>query len=261
MSVISLLTDFGLDDNYVGVMKAVILNIDPKAKILDLAHNVERHNITEAAFLLKGSFKYFPKKTLFLVIVDPGVGSRRKAIIVKTEDYVFIGPDNGVLSLALNQVKIEKIIEITNKRYFLKPVSDTFHGRDIFSPVAGFLSGGIPIEEFGRKIEKLKSLNLPKVDIKDGLLRGEIIYVDHFGNLVTNIERDSFYDFINNRKFRIHFKKEVFERINKSYTQTDIGKPLVIWGSFGNLEISVNRTSAKDYFRVKKGEPVKIVRC
>jgi len=261
VSVISLLTDFGLDDNYVGVMRGVILNIDPKAKILDLTHNVERHNIIQAAFLLKGSFKYFPKKTIFLVVVDPGVGSRRKAVIVKTKDYVFIGPDNGVLSLALSQTKIEKIIEITNKRYFIKPVSDTFHGRDIFSPVAGFLSGGIPIEEFGRKIDKLKSLNLPKVDIKDDLLGGEIIYVDRFGNLITNIEKGSFYDFVNKKKFKIHFKRGIFERINKSYTQTDTGRPLVIWGSFGNLEISVNRGSAKDYFKVKGRESVKIVRC
>jgi S-adenosylmethionine hydrolase len=258
--IISLLTDFGLEDNYVGVMKAVILRINPSAQILDLTHNVKRHNIIEAAFLLKGSFKYFPEGTIFLVVVDPGVGSKRKAIIVKTKDYTFIAPDNGVLSPTLKETSVNRIIEITNKRYFLKPVSDTFHGRDIFSPIAAFLSKGIPLESFGREIREFKDLEIPEVKIKDNKLLGEIIYIDGFGNLISNIQRDIFYDFLGNKKFRIHFKGEVFKKINRSYAEMVEGKPLVIFGSFDSLEISVNRGNAKDYFRAKEKDKIEITR-
>jgi len=261
MNLISLLTDFGLEDNYVGVMKAVILKINPKAKILDLSHNVERQNITEAALLLKSSFRYFPKGTIFLVIVDPGVGSKRKVIAVKTKNYIFVGPDNGVLSLALKETGIDKIIEISNKKYFLKPVSDTFHGRDIFSPVAGFLSKGVSLENFGKDINGFKDLDLPKVKIKDDKLFGEIIYIDGFGNLISNVQRDILYDFVDKRRFKIYFKKKIFEGINRSYAETKIGEPLVIFGSFNNLEISVNQRNALNYFKAKKGDLLKIVRC
>lgn len=261
VSIISLLTDFGLDDNYVGVMKAVILNINPDAKILDLTHNIKRHNKLEAAFLLKGSFRYFPKGTIFLVVVDPGVGSKRKAIIIKTKNYTFIGPDNGVLSLALKETRIDRIIEITNKRYFLKPISDTFHGRDIFSPVSGFLSKGEPLENFGKEIKGFKDLEIPEVKIKDNGLFGEIIYIDHFGNLISNIGKDIFYDFIDKKKFKIHFKKEVFEKTNKGYAEVNTGEPLIIFGSFNNLEISINRGSALSYFKAKEKDKIEVIRC
>lgn len=246
MTIITLLTDFGLEDNFVGVMKGVILGINPVARIVDITHNVRPQDIMSAAFLLKGSYKYFPKGTIHLVVVDPGVGSKRKAIIVKTEDYIFVGPDNGVLSLALDECKIKKIIHITNVNYFLKPVSDTFHGRDVFAPVTGYLAKGIQLEKFGREVREYKKLDIPKV--KAG--KGQIIYIDRFGNLVTNIPKGV--------SGKIQFKGISIDKISSSYAEVEIGRPLAIFGSFGNLEISIRNGSAKDYFRAKIGDEVRI---
>lgn len=245
MSIVTFLTDFGLDDNFVGVMKGVILGINPDVRIVDITHNVKPQDITGAAFLLKSSYKFFPKGTIHLVVVDPGVGSRRKAIIVKTKDYIFVGPDNGVLSLALKECRIEKIINITNKKYFLKPVSNTFHGRDVFAPVSGLLSKGDAIGRFGERIKEYKRLEIPKPTLSEG----EIIYIDHFGNLVTNIGKAIIK--------KIQFKGVSINKINTGYMETKKGHPLAIFGSSGNLEISVNQGSAKKYFHAKIGDKVR----
>lgn len=244
MSIITLLTDFGLEDNFVGVMKGVILGINPVARIVDITHNVRPQDIMSAAFLLKGSYRFFPKGTIHLVVVDPGVGSKRKAIIVKTMDYYFVGPDNGVLSIALSE--IEKIINITNEKYFLKSVSNTFHGRDVFAPVAGYLSKGVQLERFGREVREYKKLDIPKV--KAG--KGQIIYIDRFGNLVTNIPKGV--------SGKIQFKGISIDKISSSYAEVEIGMPLAIFGSFGNLEISIREGSARDYFHAKIGDEVRI---
>jgi len=196
MSVISLITDFGQKDNFVGVMKSVILSINPTAKIVDVCHEVKPHDILTGAFLLKSSFKYFPKGSLHLVVVDPGVGSERKKLLVKTKDYYFVAPDNGVLSLALKGQAPSKIIEITNKKYFLKPASDTFHGRDIFAPVAAYLSEGKNLSTFGKRIKSIKELRLSQPQITSKALAGEIIYIDRFGNLVSNIDKEMLDNFI-----------------------------------------------------------------
>lgn len=244
MSVITLLTDFGLEDNFVGVMKGVILGINPSARIVDITHTVEPHDVFGAGFLLKGAYRFFPKGTIHLVIVDPGVGSQRKAIIAKTKDYYFVGPDNGVLSLALEGQRVERVIDITNKKYFLKPASDTFHGRDIFAPVCAYLSKGIPVERFGKEIGEYKKLTIP-VPKED---RGEVIYIDRFGNLVTNI---------NNRRIKLVKFKGVKIGVVRSYSEVEVGKPLAVFGSFGYLEIGVNQGSAKDYFKAKIGDEVR----
>lgn len=247
MPIITLLTDFGLEDNFVGVMKGVILGINPDVSIVDITHNVRQHNIMEAAFLLKGSYRFFPKGTIHLVVVDPGVGSHRKAIIVKTRDYYFIGPDNGVLSLALEGQRVERVINITNEKYFLKPVSNTFHGRDVFTPVASYLSKDIPLERFGEEIRGYKKLDIPK--FKSG--KGQVIYIDRFGNLITNIPKGM--------SGKIQFKGISIDKISSSYAEVRIGKPLAIFGSFGYLEIGVNQRSAEDYFKAKVGDVVRIV--
>ncbi len=268
--IISLLTDFGLRDNFVGVIKGVILGIDPGIKLVDISHEVPQGDISQAAFLLKSSYKYFPCGTVHLVVVDPGVGSRRKAIIVKTPRYYFIGPDNGVLSLALEREKrIENIVSITNRRFFLEPVSNTFHGRDIFAPVAAHLVCGRDINEFGIPQDGYQQLEFPSPKIiqirkhvtygKNRVLQGEIIYIDHFGNLITNIQKDIFKRFVGKRRFFICLGEErVIGRINKNYSQTPKGSPLSIFGSSGNLEISVNCGSAREYFGASVGQIVKI---
>lgn len=258
MRAISLITDFGLKDNFVGVMKAVILRINPQARIIDLCHEVAAQNILQAAFLLKGSLKYFAKGTVFLAVVDPGVGSQRKKIVVKTENYFFVAPDNGVLSFALKDEAPKEIIEITNEKYFLIPVSDTFHGRDIFAPVAAHLSRLKPPAAFGRRIKSLKELELPEAKAAAKCLEGQVIYIDRFGNLVTNIREDVAVDFIKNKRFELSFKNRVIKRISRSYCEAMESEPLVLIGSFGYLEIAVNFGSAERYFKAKLYDKVTV---
>jgi len=256
VSVISLITDFGQNDNFVGVIKGVILSINPNAKIVDICHEVKPHDILTGAFLLKSSFKYFPKGSLHLVVVDPGVGSERKNLLVKTKDYFFIAPDNGVLSPALKGQVSLKIIEITNKNYFLKPTSDTFHGRDIFAPTVAYLSKGEDFSKFGKRIKSIKELRLPQVKITSKDLIGEIIYIDRFGNLVSNIDKEMLDNFIKDKKFRIYIKDKTIEKLSHSYSEGTYLKPLALIDSFNYLEIALNWGSACNYLKAKKGAEV-----
>jgi S-adenosylmethionine hydrolase len=260
MSIISLITDFGLKDNFVGVIKAVILGVNPDSQIVDICHEIKPQDILEAAFLLRGSYRYFPRDSLHVVVVDPGVGSRRRKILVKTKNYYFMAPDNGVLSLALKEELPLKIIEITNEKYFLKPASNTFHARDIFAPVAGFVSKGIHINQFGRATKSLKELEIPEVKIKSDSLSGEIIYIDRFGNLVSNIGKKQLDNFIKNKKFRILIGKKSIERLSRAYSDVAPLQPLALMDSFGYLEIALNLGSAKDYFGIDKGDEITIKR-
>jgi len=257
MGVIALLTDFGLNDNFVGVMKGVIYRINPEVKIVDLSHQVEPHNIREAAFLLRSSYPYFPERTVFLIVVDPGVGSERKSVIVETEKYLFVAPDNGVLSF-LRETDMKRIIQITNEEYFLKPVSRTFHGRDIFAPVAAYLSKGEKVEKFGPGMRKIEKLRFPEPQVKNNRLVGEVIYVDRFGNLITNINQDTFLRFIKTKKFRIVIGKAKISKINFSYQEGKEGLPIGIFGSFDNLEISLYRDDASRRLNLHKGSKIYI---
>jgi hypothetical protein len=257
---ISLLTDFGLADNFVAVMKAVILKINPDAKIIDICHNIEPYDILGAGFILESSYKYFPKGTVHLVVVDPGVGSKRKAILVKTEDYFFLGPDNGIFSLALKNQKIDKIIQVTNSQYFLKPVSNTFHGRDIFAPVAAWISKGVKLENLGSKIIKIKEIDLPQPQIFKNKLIGEIIYIDRFGNLISNIGKNIFDKFVNKNYYQIIFKDKKIDKISKSYSHVKKGSILATFGSFNRLEISLSRRNAERLLKAKKKDSIIIQR-
>ncbi len=256
MAIITLLTDFGLNDNFAGVIKGVMLRINPKIQIVDISHNINPQDILEGAILLANSFKFFPKGAIHMAVVDPGVGSERRPILVKAGDYFFIAPDNGILSLALKDEKVKKIIHLTNKRFFLKPVSDTFHGRDIFAPVAAYFSLGRRIGDFGRPIKKIKNLELPEVRFEKDLLIGEVIYIDRFGNLVTNIRKENFNDFVGKRDFVIEFKGILLDTISGSYSERDRNSPLAIWDSFSYLEIAINQGSAKESFSARIGSKV-----
>jgi len=244
----------------VGVMKAVILKINPRVRIIDLCHQVRPQDILEAAFLLKGSFRFFPRGTVHLVVVDPGVGSKRKSILVKTKDFYFIAPDNGVLSLALADEPIQKIIEITNEKYFLKPLSPTFHGRDIFAPVAGYLSLGKSMDAFGKRLNAIRKLDLAMPRRMKDKLIGEVIYIDRFGNLITNIHKDQFRDFVANSHFKICIAGKELRKLSRSYQEVGVNKPLAIFSSFGNLEISVREANARKFLSVDKGMPIQIVK-
>lgn len=260
MHIITLLTDFGNKDNFVGVMKGVILKINPQAKIIDLSHNVASQNILEAAFLLQNSFKYFPKNTIHLAVVDPGVGSKRRKLLVKTKDYYFVAPDNGVLSPLLKKEGAREIIEITNDRYFLKPVSCTFHGRDIFAPVAAHLSLGERISVFGKSTETIKHLAFPLARRLKNKLKGEVIYVDRFGNLVTNITSKDFVHFIKEGRFKIRIANYQINKISRSYEEGGGLMPQAIFDSFDNLEIFLRQANAKERLSLDAGMTVEVLK-
>ncbi|MEK6559083.1 MAG: SAM-dependent chlorinase/fluorinase, partial [Planctomycetota bacterium] len=189
--VMTLLTDFGNQDAYVGVMKGVITGINPLANIIDICHNIPPQDVFNAAYLLYTSYKYFPRGTIHVAVVDPGVGTERNIVCVKTKDYFFLVPDNGLLSFIVQEEKPKVIVRLTNDRYFLPSPSNTFHGRDIFAPAAAYLSLGVKLRQLGIKINQLKQLDIPKPDYKKtGQLEGQIIYIDRFGNLITNIKKE-----------------------------------------------------------------------
>lgn len=253
-NIIALLTDFGLRDAYIGVMKAVILKISPKINIVDICHSIGPQNVQEGAFLLKTSYKYFKKGAIFIAVVDPGVGSKRNALIVETKNYAFLGPDNGILSIAAREDGIRKIIKIENKKYTLRNVSNTFHGRDIFAPIGACLSKGEKLEHFGKELKKMRRLNIPRPEyVENGALNGEIIYKDAFGNLITNISRNDL------NKANLLLKIGQFcEKIKlvKSYNEVKSGSAILIEGSAGYIEISINKGNAARHFKAKLGQKI-----
>src|SRR5712692_9720043 len=187
--VVALLTDFGLVDQYVGTMKGIIVSLAPHVNIVDISHSVSPQNIHEGAFLLWAAFRYFPRGTIFVAIVDPGVGTSRKIICAEGEGYIFLTPDNGLLKFVLGEVHASKIVSVENKRLFLPQVSQTFHGRDIFAPVCAHLANGVPLDKLGKEVvpETRPEYFLIFNCSKDTRLKGSIVYTDHFGNIVTNI--------------------------------------------------------------------------
>jgi len=261
MNIISLITDFGLTDNFVGAIKAAILKINPRAQIVDICHEVKPQDITQAAFLLRGAFRYFSPDSVHLAVVDPRVGSQRKKIIVRTKDYYFVAPDNGILGLALKDEPPIEVVDITNDKYFLKPASDTFHGRDIFAPVAAYISKGKNIREFGQRIKSIRELKLPEVRQAHGVLTGEVIYIDRFGNLISNIDKNMLYNFIGNKKIKIFIKNKTIDKLSRSYCAVSQLKPVALIDSFDYLEIAINGGSAKDSLGVDKGAKISIKIC
>jgi S-adenosylmethionine hydrolase len=249
-NLISLLTDFGHSDWYVGTMKGVIHSINPHARVVDICHAVKPHHIIGGAFMLSASYRYFPEGTVHMAVVDPGVGGERKPIIVKTERYHFVAPDNGLLSFALEAEKPLKIVEITNSEFFLKPVSRTFHGRDIFAPAAAHLSRGVPVEEFGGEIGEIVRIEAPKpILLGGGKARGHVLYIDTFGNAITDVPSSMLSGY-----FRLIIKGGVIEKVYDSYSQAAVGEVFGIIGSYGNLEIASKEESAAATLSLKEGD-------
>jgi S-adenosylmethionine hydrolase len=252
------MTDFGLADGFVGTMKGVIYTINPDAKVIDISHEVASQDISAASFLLAASYGYFPPGTVHVVVVDPGVGSQRRAIAVETEGYYFVAPDNGVLAHALAREKPVKSVELTNPAYFLRGVSDTFHGRDIFAPVAAHLSLSAKIEVLGVQVSDLVDIPLAKPKVGQDEIRGRIVYIDKFGNLITDIPRETLEKFVSGHQFVIRLAHLELDRISRSYASVPAGKPLALFNSFGNLEIAVNSGNAAEMLGVQRGEHILI---
>lgn len=246
--VIALLTDFGTRDYFVGAMKGAILSIAPKASIIDITHDIEPQDIRGAALTFAACYQDFPQGTVFVVVVDPGVGSNRRAIAATSGGYHFVAPDNGVLSFVL--AKNARLYELTNRKYFAREVSNTFHGRDIFAPVAGHLSSGISPSECGPEIDDPVLFEFPRpFRISDKVFSAEIIHIDHFGNLLTNLTPADL-----PTEFHIEMKGVTIERNLGYYAEAKSDEPFSILGSAGFLEIVVNQRSAKEHFSAQVGD-------
>ncbi|HJS22817.1 MAG TPA: SAM-dependent chlorinase/fluorinase [Pyrinomonadaceae bacterium] len=254
--MITLLTDFGTADYFVGAVKGAILSVNPKAVIADITHEIPPHDIEAGAFTLLASYKTFPVGTIHLAVVDPGVGSTRRPIVVSAADQFFVGPDNGIFSYICDRESSHRTFHITAEKYFRPSPSSTFHGRDIFAPVAAALSNGVKPEELGPEIDDEERLDsLDPVIKNEGKVKARIIHIDRFGNCITNITRDLFEDWEN---VRLVTKGKTIRDFRNFYGEASKTAPFGIWGSAGFLELSVNGGSAAKALRVKRGDKVVI---
>ncbi|MBI4295927.1 MAG: SAM-dependent chlorinase/fluorinase [Chloroflexi bacterium] len=267
-SVITLTTDFGLSDAYVAAMKGVILGINPQARLVDICHDIKSQNILQGAFILSTAYQFFPERTIHVVVVDPGVGTERRAIVLRTPSFDFVAPDNGVLSYVIAKscpqavrrgtpsVTIQPPLEavaITNQAYWRSPVSATFHGRDIFAPVAAHLSLGVPLEKLGEAIDWLTMLPLSQPQpTPDGGLTGKVLHIDNFGNLITNIRESD----IPQRKVEIEVGGRRIARLSRTFGDT-CGL-LALMGSSGHLEIALREGNARELLHAEIGDTIKI---
>lgn len=259
--IVTLLTDFGTVDYFVGAMKGALLNVNPAAQIIDITHEIQPHDIEAGAFTLLASFEAFPPGTIHVAVVDPGVGSSRRPIIVNGGGHVFVGPDNGVLGYVYERLESSRVFHVTNEKYFRGDVSATFHGRDVFAPVAGALSRGVEPAELGREVTDFVRLAFAAPERRaDGVLVGTVIHVDRFGNCITNISpRDFDAAKISGGVCLLAGGKEVraFRRFFADESDAT-GDPFAIWGSAGLLEIAVFRDSAACALGVGRGARVEI---
>ncbi|MGD2064863.1 MAG: SAM-dependent chlorinase/fluorinase [Dehalococcoidia bacterium] len=274
-SIITLTTDFGYDDAYVAALKGAILSTNPEASIIDISHSIEPQNILQGAFILGIAYRYFPKHTIHVAIVDPGVGSERQGVIVKTPSSLLVAPDNGILSYIIDDLFLVEsrsltehtqglrelvfksgleAVTITDPRFWRHPVSPTFHGRDIFAPVAAGLSLGISLYEFGEKIKSLHVLSMPRPTVDpDGNLIGLILHIDHFGSLITNIKNNE----LPGKDVLVEVAGHRIQGISDYYAQNE--GVLAILGSSGYLEVSLRDGSACDFLGAMVGDEVNVI--
>ncbi|MFP3898713.1 MAG: S-adenosyl-l-methionine hydroxide adenosyltransferase family protein [Dehalococcoidia bacterium] len=274
MSPITLTTDFGYGDAYVGAMKGAILSVNPEASIIDVSHSIEPQNILQAAFILGAAYRYFPKGTIHVAVVDPGVGSERRGVILKTPSAFFVGPDNGVLSYVvddlfpaatqaptqanrgLKEIVFKagvELVAITDPRFWRHPVSGTFHGRDIFAPVAAGLSLDISLYEFGEKVNSLHVLPIPRPVLDpDGTLIGQVIHIDRFGNLITDIKGND----LPGKDVVIEVSGYCIQGVGSYYAQKE--GIMALSGSTGYVEISLRDGSACDFLGTIAGDEVRV---
>jgi len=260
--IIGLITDFGTrGQHYVASMKGIILNINPKAKIIDIAHSVTPFSIIEAAYIIKSTYSLYPKNTIFIIVVDPGVGSSREIILIRTNSgYFFIGPNNGIFTNVFDSSEISNCIHIKSEQYFNFPVSKTFHGRDIMAPVGAYLSKGVNIDKFGSKFPITKLIDFP-IELKkisDNEIICTIQYIDEFGNVITNI-KGNFVIFKEGAEMAIRTKKqEIRGKFVKFFEEVFVNSLLFFVGSSGFLEISKNQGSAESSLGLKVGDIITI---
>ena len=262
--MITLLTDFGIKDAYVGVMKGVILSINPDTRIVDLTHDIDPQDIVQAAYLIKSSYLFFPEGTIHVIVVDPGVGSHRQIVALQADGHYFLAPDNGVLSLILRHASIESLVSVENPKFMLNHISHTFHGRDIFAPVAAHLANGTDISKLGPTflLESLTDLPIiePHANSK-GNLSGIFISIDRFGNLISNINEETLsasFPGVSKTSLIIEINGKLINGVSEFYESVHRNQGLALIGSDGYLEISVNQGNAQHFYDVRKGDPVNV---
>jgi S-adenosylmethionine hydrolase len=259
--VIALLSDFGARDHYAGTMKGVMLGICPDVTLVDITHEITPHDVLEGALQLAASFKYFPPGTIFLAVVDPGVGSSRRGIAAEAGDYRFVGPDNGVLTAVVRELPPKRVVELTERRYARPTVSRTFEGRDRFAPAAAWLAKGIQLSALGRTVTNYHLLDLPQVEMSEAQLHGVVLLADRFGNLVTNIDRRTFEAFTRTQAVSLSVAGHQIAGVVATYADIRNGEVCGLFGSTDHLEFAVNGGSAATALSVDRGAAVDITRA
>lgn len=275
LPIITLITDFGEQDAYVGAMKGVLLSIAPGAQLVDITHQIERQNVRQAASILADVYLYYPPHTVHVVVVDPGVGSQRQPIVLGTPHGIFVAPDNGVLTHVRSRERETTAVLLDNPQFWLPSPSITFHGRDIFVPVAAHIAMGTPLQELGTPLDDILTLELPQLTITPTSIQGEVTGVDHFGNVLTSIMRLRWIDAhtleftpadaassrlaptsFDARQARVVCGWHTVTGIQQTYSAANVGQPMALVGSGGELEIAVNQGSASEMFAIQVGAPV-----
>ena len=257
--IVTLTTDFGLRDPYVAEMKAAVLCICSDAVIVDVSHEIEKFSIRMGAYVLASAAPYFPRGTVHVAVVDPGVGTQRRSLLIETRQGFLVGPDNGVLLLAAERQGIKSIHEITNQQLMLPGVSSTFHGRDIFAPAAANLAKGLPPGEFGPEIREVIKPEFAKVKLEKGTLMGEVLHVDGFGNIITNVSEEELSSLHAKGPLNISLPNwKTTLKLSKTYAEAKPEEALALVGSQGYVEIAVNQGNAAEKFSARPGDKIRL---
>lgn len=256
--VVAFLSDFGTRDHYAGTMKGVVLGVCPDATLVDIGHDIPAHDVLAGALELAACYRFFPAGTIFLVVVDPGVGSSRRGIAAECGDYKFVAPDNGVLSAVFRETPPKKVVELTERKYARATVSRTFEGRDRFAPAAGWLAKGIALVSLGKSIANYQLIDLPKAEIGKADIVGEIVRVDRFGNLISNIDHRSFAQLADQGTLMITAGDRDVPRLVATYAEAPPGELCALFGSTDHLEIAVNAGDAAQALGLGRGAKVRV---
>ena len=256
--VIALLSDFGTLDHYAGTMKAVVLSICPDVTLVDITHDIPPHDVLTANLELAASYRYFPPGTIFLVVVDPGVGSARRGLAAETADFKFVAPDNGALTSVLRETPPRRIVELTERRYARPTVSRTFEGRDRFAPAAAWLAKGIELTALGRPAGTYITIDIPSPEQSADMISGQVLRVDHFGNLVTNIDRKTFEKLAQSGSIQIIVGEQAVGRFVATYAEAAAGELCALFGSTDHVEIAVNSGNAAERLDLGRGARVTV---
>lgn len=256
--IVAFLSDFGTRDHYAGTLKGVVLSVCPDVTLVDIGHDIPAHDVMAGALELAACYRYFPRGTIFLVVVDPGVGSSRRGMAADTGDYKFVAPDNGVLSAVFRESPPKTVVELTARKYALPTISRTFEGRDRFAPAAGWLAKGIAIASLGKGVKDFQVLDLPRAGADGTHISGEVIRVDRFGNLITNIERRMFEQLASGGAIAIRAGTQEVGRVVATYAEAPVGEVCALFGSTDHLEIAVNSGDAATLLRLSRGATVTV---